>query len=111
MRRQIRARAVRLHEQHAARQQVANQAHADAKKRWAAVEAERGAKSKQLDENESVVRDLRDQLLKGRIEHETEAASVQQQQQLLAMQVRAYHQDLLSAMKAVSAAQQPLLVS
>ena len=36
------------------------------------------------------------------MEHEAEVASVQQQQQLLAAQVRAYHQDLLNAMKQVT---------
>jgi kinetochore protein Nuf2 len=104
-------RLERMNEQHAARQEVANQAMADAQKRWAAVEAERSQSSRQLDENESVLRELRDKLLKGRIEHETEVASVQQQQQLLAMQVRAYHQDMHAAMKAVSSSQQPLFVS
>ena len=38
----------------------------------------------------------------GKLVHEAEVASVQQQQQLLAAQVRAYHQDLQAAMKLVS---------
>ena len=67
--------------------------------------------SRQLEDNESAVRELRDNLLRGRMEHEAEVASVRQQQQLLAAQVRAYHTDLSSVMKTVASANQQLLVS
>ena len=39
------------------------------------------------------------------MEHEADTTRVQQQQQQLAAQVRAYHQDLLDAMRQVSDAQ------
>lgn len=94
----------RLVEQHASKQAVAAQGLADTRAQAAAVEAERTHASRQLEDNESRVRELRDRLLRGRMEHEAEVASVQQQQQLLAAQVRAYHADLTSAMKTVSAA-------
>ena len=57
------------------------------------------------------MRETRDQLLKRRMEHEAEVARVQQQQQLLAAQVRAYHSDLTSAMKTVGTTNQQLIVA
>ena len=93
-----------LAEQHASKAGVANQSLADTQRAWSALEAERSQFSRQLEDNESLVRELRDNLLRGRMEHDAEVASVRQQQQLLAAQVRAYHSDLASAMKSVSAA-------
>ena len=143
----LKERLERIAEQHAVKQQVADDAHADALHRWQAVQNLKSSNTRQLEENESTARELRDKLLRGRIEHETETASVQQQQHLLAMQVpahapawtrawahtactaradalavlsvrrgsrsqvRAYHQDLLSAMKAASASQQQLVAA
>ena len=104
-------RIERLNEQHASRQAVAAQALADTQRAWSALEAERSQYSRQLEDNESAVRELRDNLLRGRMEHEAEVASVRQQQQLLAAQVRAYHTDLSGVMKTVSSANQQLLVS
>lgn len=99
-----RERIERLQEQHASRAGVAAEAHADAQRQWETVEAERAGQHRTTEENESAVRELRDKLLRGQMEHEAEVASVQQQQQLLAAQVRAYHHDLATAMKAVSSA-------
>ena len=92
----------RMLEQHGAKLSVAEQAHADTRRAWTALEAERSHHCRQLEDNDSIVRELRDKLLRGKMEHEAEVASVQQQQQQLAAQVRAYHQDLRTAMKAVS---------
>ena len=82
---------------------VRMQALSDAQQQWSAVEAERSQQCRQLEDNEAAVRELRDKLLRGRMVHEAEVASVQQQQ-LLAAQVRAYHADLTTAMKSVSTA-------
>lgn len=101
----FRERLKRAREQHRDKLQVAEQEQADAQRQWAAVEAERSASSRQLDENESVLRELKERLHRGRIEHEEEVANVRQQQHQLAIQVRAYHQDLLNTMKAVTASQ------
>ena len=87
---------------HAESRGIAAQAHADTRRRWSVVEEERGQQGRHLEDNETIVRELRDKLLRGRMEHEAEVASVQQQQQLLAAQVRAYHQDLQAAMKTVT---------
>ena len=92
----------RLVEQHASKLQVASAALADTQAAARAVEQERSAHSHTMDENERARSELRDKLHRGKLVHEAEVASVQQQQQLLAAQVRAYHQDLQAAMKLVS---------
>ena len=101
----------RMAEQHASRLSVAQQALADTKHTWSTIEAERSVEARQLGDNERQLQDLRDNLLRGRMEHEAEVASVRQQQQSLFTQVRAYHSDLAAAMKTVGAANQQLLVS
>ena len=102
-------RIERLGEQHQSKHAVAMEALNDTKRTWEAVEAEKSVYGRQLEDNEQRVRELRDSLLKGRMEHEAEVASVRQQQQLLAAQVRAYHSDLNAAMKTVGQANQQLL--
>ena len=102
-------RIERLGEQHQSKHAVAMEALNDTKRTWEAVEAEKSVYGRQLEDNEQRVRELRDSLLKGRMEHEAEVASVRQQQQLLAAQVRAYHSDLNTAMKTVGQANQQLL--
>jgi len=138
-------RIERLNEQHATRLTSAEEALAETQVAWSALEAERSQYSRTLEDNDSIARELRDNLLRGRMEHEAEVASVRQQQQLcvrygfesavgwfvsvslcssqprrvclvsrsrrLAAQVRAYHSDLIAAMKTVGAANQQLLVS
>lgn len=92
----------RLAEQHSSKRNIASDAHADTRRRWSLLEHERSDQGRMLEANETQLRTLRDELLRGKMEHEAEVASVQQQQQLLAAQVRAYHQDLLNAMKQVT---------
>lgn len=48
------------------------------------------------------LRELRDRHLYARMEHEAVAARLQQLQQQLALQVRAYHQTLLGAMSSAT---------
>ena len=95
-------RLERLKEQHAQKLEVATKAHADVKLEWTKLEQERGLQDRKLGDNEQALRELRDKILRRKMEHEAEVASVQQQQQLLAAQVRAYHQDLKTAMQAAS---------
>lgn len=102
-------RLERLQEQHDGKQDHAQQAFNDAQRQWTALDAERGQQDRQQEENEAAIRELQDELHKARFEHEKEAARVQQQQQQLALQVRAYHKDLMAAMRAVSTSQAQLL--
>jgi len=101
----------RTREQHREKIAAHQQTHADAERRWSALVAERSVSSRQRDENESQLREFKEKLHRGRIEHEEEVADVRQQQHQLAIQVRAYHQDLLKVMKDVSASRQPLAIS
>ena len=75
-------RIERLNEQHATRLTSAEEALAETQVAWSALEAERSQYSRTLEDNDSIARELRDNLLRGRMEHEAEVASVRQQQQL-----------------------------
>lgn len=99
----------RLNEQHAGRLDTAGQALGETQRAWSALEAERSQYSRQLEDNDSAVRELKDNLFRGRMEHDAEVASVRQQQQLLAAQVRAYHSDLSAVMKTVGGTNQQLV--
>ena len=107
----VRERIKRIAEQHEKQLGLANSAHTDLLTEWNAVEQERSHESRRTVENEEKKRDLKDQLLRNRFEHESEVASVQQHQQELAIQVRAYHEDLMNAMKAVSSSQHNLVAA
>ena len=72
----------RLNEQHAGRLDTAGQALGETQRAWSALEAERSQYSRQLEDNDSAVRELKDNLFRGRMEHDAEVASVRQQQQL-----------------------------
>lgn len=82
---------------------------ADADKKLAAeqavldgLHAERSQHAKQLEEHEVEIRDLKDKLYKGQMDHNAETERVKQQQEQLAAQVRDYHKDLIKAMRQVS---------
>ena len=77
----------------------------DAQQQLGGLDAARSQQTKQLEEHESEIRELNDTLYRARMEHDADTVRVQQQQQQLAAQVRAYHQDLLDTMRQVSAAQ------
>jgi kinetochore protein Nuf2 len=96
--------------QHASKRSVAADAHADTRRRWSLLEHDRSEQGRMLESNESQVRELKDRLFRGQMEHKTEVESVLQQQQMLAAQVRAYHQDLVSAMKQVTSSNSALVV-
>ena len=70
-----------------------------------AQNAARDQQTKALEKAEAEIRELNDTLYRARMEHDADTVRVQQQQQQLAAQVRAYHQDLLDAMRQVSDAQ------
>lgn len=101
----FRERIERLVEAHGLKREAAEQALGEAQAGWAALNAERSQQARVVEDNDMALREIRDQLLKGQMDHEAEAARVQQQQQLLATQVRAYHADLNAEMRKVSAAQ------
>ena len=77
----------------------------DARQQLGGLHAARSQQTKMLEEHESEIRELNDTLYRARMEHDADTVRVQQQQQQLAAQVRAYHQDLLDTMRQVSAAQ------
>ena len=87
------------------RSSLANQRIGDAQQQLGGLDAARSQQTKQLEEHESEIRELNDTLYRARMEHDADTVRVQQQQQQLAAQVRAYHQDLLDTMRQVSAAQ------
>lgn len=93
----------RLEEQHKSKQANAEAQLTDTKLQWAALDSERSQQSRQMEENESAVRELKDQILKAKMAHEAETARVVQQQAQLASQVRAYHENLMAAMAAAGA--------
>jgi kinetochore protein Nuf2 len=78
---------------------------ADAQAKLGGLNAARDQQTKALEKAEAEIRELNDTLYRARMEHDADTVRVQQQQQQLAAQVRAYHQDLLDAMRQVSDAQ------
>ena len=94
-----------LQQQRAKKLEEANQRIGDAQQQLGGLDAARSQQTKQLEEHESEIRELNDTLYRARMEHDADTVRVQQQQQQLAAQVRAYHQDLLDTMRQVSAAQ------
>jgi len=94
-----------LQQQRAKKLEEANQRIGDAQQQLGDLDAARSQQSKQLEEHESEYRELNDTLYRARMEHDADSVRVQQQQQQLAAQVRAYHQDLLDTTRQVSAAQ------
>ena len=100
-----RAELERARERHREKLTLLQQTHADAQQRWAHVEKENNVSSRQLDDNNASIRDVKERLHRERLEHEEEVHTVRQQQQQLAIQVKAYHADLLATMKSVSAQQ------
>jgi hypothetical protein len=84
-----RARLERAREQQA--KQLADQqsAHEDARRRWSALESERSHSALQLDESGAKLRDVRERLHRGKMDHETIVQQMVQQQNQLAGQVRA----------------------
>ena len=92
----------KLQEQRAAKREEANKGVAGLQRQLSDLDAERSQHAKQLEEHEAEMRELNDTLYRARMEHDADTVRVQQQQQQLAAQVRAYHQDLLDAMRQVS---------
>ena len=93
-----------LQQQRAKKLEEADQRIEDARQQLGGLDAARSQQTKMLEEHESEIRELNDTLYRARMEHDADTVRVQQQQQLAA-QVRAYHQDLLDTMRQVSAAQ------
>lgn len=98
-----RERMEKQRELHASKAEDAQQAYSSAKSQWDELHSERARHTQQTDENEAVLREVRDKLLFAKMEHEADANRMQQQQQQLALQVRAYHENVFTATKAVSA--------
>lgn len=98
-----RERMEKQRELHSAKAEDAMVAYSNAKQQWDELHSERARHTQQKDENEAVLRELRDKLLFAKIEHEADANRMQQQQQQLALQVRAYHENVFAATRAVSA--------
>ena len=94
-----------LQQQRAKKLEEADQRIEDARQQLGGLDAARSQQTKMLEEHESEIRELNDTLYRARMEHDADTVRVQQQQQQLAAQVRAYHQDLLDTMRQVSAAQ------
>ena len=106
MRRQRKERLLeQLQQQRAKKLEEANQRIGDAQQQLGGLDAARSQQTKQLEEHENEIRELNDTLYRARMEHDADTVRAQQQQQQLAAQVRAYHQDLLDTMRQVSAGQ------
>ncbi|EOD35971.1 hypothetical protein EMIHUDRAFT_362808 [Emiliania huxleyi CCMP1516] len=101
-------RLERQKEQHAAKEEDARAALSLAERQWGELSEERERHERQQDDSELALRELRDKHLYARMEHEAVAARLQQLQQKLSLQVRAYHQTVLSAMGSASESTQGL---
>lgn len=66
------------------------------------LHSERSHHAKQLEEHEVEIREVKDKLYKGTMDHNAETERVKQQQEQLAAQVHDYHKDLIKAMRQVS---------
>ena len=93
----------KLLELHKAKEDDAIAAYDDAEGQWHELNAERESAARMQDDNEMAVRDVRDKLTLARMEHEAVTNKMQQLQQRLVSQVRAYHQSMSSAMSAATA--------
>mmetsp|Transcript_42730 Transcript_42730/g.106345 ORF Transcript_42730/g.106345 Transcript_42730/m.106345 type:complete len:450 (+) Transcript_42730:39-1388(+) len=98
----MKERIDRLKQEHLSKQKKAKESLAETTLQWKQLESERSVQSRQLEENDSVLRDLKDAILKAKMAHNDETTRIIQQQQHLANQVRAYHKNLMAAMKVVS---------
>ena len=109
MRKDRKEKALELAQHKRARQiEEADKKVADERRKLGELDAEQSQHAKALEEHEAEMRALNDTLYRSRMEFDADAVRVQQQQQQLTAQVRAYHQDLLEAMRQVSASQHRL---
>ena len=109
VRKERKEKALELAQHKRARQiEEADKKVADERRKLGELDAEQSQHAKALEEHEAEMRALNDTLYRSRMEFDADAVRVQQQQQQLTAQVRAYHQDLLEAMRQVSASQHRL---
>mmetsp|Transcript_21563 Transcript_21563/g.49543 ORF Transcript_21563/g.49543 Transcript_21563/m.49543 type:complete len:449 (-) Transcript_21563:184-1530(-) len=100
---QTRERMERQQDQQARRMGEAQQAYGEAKAQLSELRSQCEAHSHEQDQNEVAIRELQYKLVVARSEDEQAAARILQLQQRLSLQVRAYHQNLFSAMGVQSA--------